>query len=101
MAATLILQQHKQKPAKEHELTIAIMSVCSYVTWQLAVHKTVLLHPKHTSLHTHENQLSKQWGKPQGMQAKLSLQMIGNVWFLKKQQANKKDRIIHDPYFIR
>jgi hypothetical protein len=51
-------------------------------------------------MHTHENQLSKQWGEPQGMQAKLSLQMIGNVWFLKKQQANKKEKKLQDSYCI-
>jgi hypothetical protein len=81
-------------------MTIEMMTVYSYITLQMGAHNMVILHSMHTLLHTHENQLSKQWGKPQGMQAKLSLQMIGNVWSLKKQQANKKERILQDPYCI-
>jgi hypothetical protein len=77
-----------------------MMTVCSYITLQLGAHNMVPLHSIHTTLHTHEDQLSKQWGKPQGMQAKLSLQMIENVWFLKKQQANKEEQILQDLYFM-
>jgi hypothetical protein len=79
---------------KQHKLIIAMVTVCSYITSQLGISNEVPVHPTYTSLHTHENQYSKQRGKPQGMQAMLFLQKISNVWFLKKQQANNRKNTI-------